>query len=144
MFYAQSTITVTSGRYTFCRYTITVKNMSMLKTYVYSGVFFFVVVCFFVLNSRKKWVKHKRKTFSQIYICFVKSIQKTKHSAKGSAEPLSVSEEHLTDSHVTRASADTVPDFPEVDTARRNHVRLSRPKWTFSKQNKKQNKQKTG
>ena len=135
MFQAQSTITVISGRYTFCRYTITVKNMSMLKTYVYSGVF---------LNSRKKWVKHKRKTFSQIYICFVKSIQKTKHSAKGSAEPLSVSEEHLTDSHVTRASADTVPDFPEVDTARRNHVRLSRPKWTFSRQNKKQNKQKTG
>ena len=33
----------------------------------------------------------------------------------GSAEPLHVSE-HLTDSHGTRASADTVPDFPEVDT----------------------------
>ena len=31
----------------------------------------------------------------------------------GSAEPLSVSEEHLADSHGTRASADTVPDFPE-------------------------------
>ena len=31
----------------------------------------------------------------------------------GSAEPLHVSEEHLTDSHGTRASADTVPDFPE-------------------------------
>ena len=30
-----------------------------------------------------------------------------------SAEPLSVSEEHLADSHGTRASADTVPDFPE-------------------------------
>ena len=32
--YAQSTITVISGRYTFCRYTITVKNRSMLKTYI--------------------------------------------------------------------------------------------------------------
>ena len=31
----------------------------------------------------------------------------------GSAEPLSVSEEHLADSHETRASADTVLDFPE-------------------------------
>ena len=30
-----------------------------------------------------------------------------------SAEPLSVSEEYLADSHGTRASADTVPDFPE-------------------------------
>ena len=73
-----------------------------------------------------------------MYICLVKSIQKTNHSAKGSAEPLSVSEEHLTDSHVTRASADTVPDFPEVDTARRNHVRLSRPKWTFWRREKKE------
>ena len=70
----------------------------------------------FFLNSRKKWAKHKLKTFSQIYICFDKSIQKTNHSAKGSAEPLSVSEEHLADSHGTRASADTVPDFLEVDT----------------------------
>ena len=33
------------------------------------------------LHSRKKWVKHKLKTFSQIYICFVKSIQKTNHFA---------------------------------------------------------------
>ena len=32
---------------------------------------------------------------------------------EGSAEPLSVSEEHLADSHRTRASADTVLDFPE-------------------------------
>jgi len=70
----------------------------------------------FFLNRRKKWAKHKLKTFSQIYICFDKSIQKTNHSAKGSAEPLSVSEEHLADSHGTRASADTVPDFPEADT----------------------------
>ena len=31
----------------------------------------------------------------------------------GSAEPLSVSEEHFADSHGTRASADTVLDFPE-------------------------------
>ena len=31
----------------------------------------------------------------------------------GSAEPLSVSEEHLADSHGTRASANTVLDFPE-------------------------------
>ena len=31
----------------------------------------------------------------------------------GSAEPISVSEEHLADSHGTRASADTVLDFPE-------------------------------
>ena len=31
----------------------------------------------------------------------------------GSAGPLSVSEEHLADSHGTRASADTVLDFPE-------------------------------
>ena len=31
----------------------------------------------------------------------------------GSAEPLSVSEEHLSDSHGTRASADAVLDFPE-------------------------------
>ena len=30
-----------------------------------------------------------------------------------SAEPLSVSEEHLADSHGTRVSADTVLDFPE-------------------------------
>ena len=81
----------------------------MLKTYVYSDDFFF-------LNSRKKWAKHKLKTFSQIYICFVKSIQKTNHSAKGSSERLSVSEEHLADSRGTRASADTVPGFPEVDT----------------------------
>ena len=36
MFYDQSTITVISGRYTFFRYTISVKNMSMLKTYMYS------------------------------------------------------------------------------------------------------------
>ena len=37
----------------------------------------------------------------------------------GSAEPLSVSEEHLADLYGTLASADTVPDFPEevpVDT----------------------------
>ena len=33
--------------------------MSMLKTYTYSDFF---------LNSRKKWVKHKLETFSQIYI----------------------------------------------------------------------------
>jgi len=32
---------------------------------------------------------------------------------EGSAEPLSVSEEHLADSYGTRASADTVLDFPE-------------------------------
>ena len=32
---------------------------------------------------------------------------------EGSAEPLSVSEEHLVDSHGTRVSADTVLDFPE-------------------------------
>ena len=31
----------------------------------------------------------------------------------GLAEPLSVSEEHLADSHGTRASADTVLDYPE-------------------------------
>ena len=31
----------------------------------------------------------------------------------GSAEPLFVSEEHLADSHGTRASADTVLDYPE-------------------------------
>ena len=31
----------------------------------------------------------------------------------GSAEPLSVSEEHLADSHGTRASVNTVLDFPE-------------------------------
>ena len=31
----------------------------------------------------------------------------------GLAEPLSVSEEHFADSHGTRASADTVLDFPE-------------------------------
>ena len=36
VFYAQSTITVISGIYKFCRYTISVKNMSMLKTYMYS------------------------------------------------------------------------------------------------------------
>ena len=65
VFYAQSTITVISGRYTFCQYTITVKNMSMLKIYTYS---------IFFLNSCKKWVKHKLETFSQIYICFLKSI----------------------------------------------------------------------
>ena len=29
------------------------------------------------------------------------------------AEPLSVSKEHLADSHGTWVSADTVPDFPE-------------------------------
>ena len=38
------------------------------------------------------------------------------NQSKGSAEPLSVSEEHLADSRGTRASADTVPGFPEVDT----------------------------
>ena len=69
MFYAQSTITVISGHYTFCRYTISFKNMSMLKTYVFR----------FFLNSCKKWVKHKLKTFSQLYIRFLKSIQKTNH-----------------------------------------------------------------
>ena len=31
----------------------------------------------------------------------------------GLAEPLSVSEEHSADSHGTRASANTIPDFPE-------------------------------
>jgi len=31
------------------------------------------------LNSPKKLVKHKLKTLSQLYICFVKSIQKTNH-----------------------------------------------------------------
>ena len=34
--------------------------MSMLKIYMYSDDFF--------LNYRKKWVKHKLKIFSQIYI----------------------------------------------------------------------------
>ena len=58
-FYAQSTITVISGRYTFFRYTISVKYLSMLKNwYVFR----------FFKDSRKKWVKHKLKTFSQIYI----------------------------------------------------------------------------
>ena len=73
VFYAQSTIMVISERYTFCRYTIYVKNMSMLKN--------LHIFRWFFLNSRKKWVKHKLKTLSQIYICFVKSIQKTKHFA---------------------------------------------------------------
>ena len=51
--------------------------MSMLKTYIYSDFFIFIF-----LNSRKKWVKHKLKTFSQIYICFVKSIHKKKKRKK--------------------------------------------------------------
>ena len=59
VFYAQSTVTVISGSYTFCRYTITVKNMYMLKTYICIQIF---------KNIRKKWVKYKLKTFSQIYI----------------------------------------------------------------------------
>ena len=62
VFYALSAITVISGRYTFCRYTISVKNMSMLKTYTFF---------FFFLNSRKKWVEQKLKTFSQTYICML-------------------------------------------------------------------------
>ena len=45
----------------------------MLKSYMYLDIIIF--------NSRKKWVKHKLKIFSQIYICFVKSIQKTNHFA---------------------------------------------------------------
>ena len=36
VFYAQSTIMVISGCYTFCRYAVSVKNMSMLKTHTYS------------------------------------------------------------------------------------------------------------
>ena len=35
----------------------------MLKAYMYSDFFFF-------LNSRKKWVKHKLKTFFQIYLYY--------------------------------------------------------------------------
>ena len=40
----------------------------------------------YFLNSHKKLVKHKLKIFSQIYICFVKSVQiksvqKTNHFA---------------------------------------------------------------
>ena len=42
-------------------------------------LFLIFLISFF--NSRKKWVKHKLKTFCQIYICFVKSIQKTNRSA---------------------------------------------------------------
>ena len=53
--------------------------MSMLKTYIYSDFF---------LNSRTKWVKHKLKTFSQIYICFVKSIQKKKKKKKKSKKKI--------------------------------------------------------
>ena len=40
VFYAQSTITDISGRYTFCQYTIIVKNVHV-KTYVYSDLFIF-------------------------------------------------------------------------------------------------------
>ena len=54
--------------------------------------------------------------FSNIYMLCQVNPEKNNHSEKGSAEPLSVSEEHLVDSHGTRVSADTVPDFPEVDT----------------------------
>ena len=64
----------------------------------------------------------------------------------GLAEPLSVSEEHLADSHGTWVSADTVLDFPEearvpADTDlglpdertldSKTHVRFSCHKWTI-------------
>ena len=69
MFYAQSTITVISGRYTFCRYTITVKIMSVLKTYTYSDIYLKKNK---KIKNCKKWVNGK--LFSIIYIlCFLKS-----------------------------------------------------------------------
>ena len=39
VFYVQSTFTVISGRYAFCRYTITVKNMYMLYIGIYSDFY---------------------------------------------------------------------------------------------------------
>ena len=48
------------------------------RRYIYDIISFFFLSFFF--NSRKKWVKHKLKTFCQIYICFVKSVQKTNRS----------------------------------------------------------------
>ena len=50
MFYAQSTVTVILGCYTFCLYTVIVKNMYTLKS-VYIQIF---------KDSLKK-LKHKRK-----------------------------------------------------------------------------------
>ena len=52
------------------QYTISVKNMSMLKIYMYSDDFFFLIV----VRS-----KPQTENLSQIYICFIKSIQKTNH-----------------------------------------------------------------
>ena len=48
--------------------------MSMLKTYTYSDFF---------LNSRKKWVKHKLGTFSQIYTYAFSDFKKKKKEKKG-------------------------------------------------------------
>ena len=39
VFYAKSTFTVIPGRYTFCRYTIIVKNMYMLNIGIYSDFY---------------------------------------------------------------------------------------------------------
>ena len=39
VFYPQSTITVISGRYAFCRYTIIVKNKYMLNIGIYSDFY---------------------------------------------------------------------------------------------------------
>ena len=72
VFSAQSTITVVSRRCTFCRYTIIVKNMFMLKL-VYIQIF---------KNSLTKWRKtQNRKTFLYINKSIVKSIHKTSHIA---------------------------------------------------------------
>ena len=72
VFYDQSTITVISGRYTFCRYTISVKNMSMLKK-------LYVFRFFFFKQSEEVGKTKTENLFSNI--CFVKSIQKTDHFA---------------------------------------------------------------
>ena len=82
MFYAQSTITVVAGRYSF-RHIIIVKNMYMLNL-VFNQIF---------KNSLKKWVKHKTENlFSYIRKSFVKTIQKT---GSHGAQHIKVSKERL-------------------------------------------------
>ena len=50
VFYAQSTRTLISERKIFCRHTINVKNMYILKL-LYRGIF---------KNRLQKWIKHKQ------------------------------------------------------------------------------------
>ena len=68
-----------------------------------------------VCSRERKIVLYKQSSINQkpLDAIFWGSAEPLVAVLGGSAEPLSVSEEHLADSHRTRASADTVLDFPE-------------------------------